>query len=425
MTPQFDNSHDWALWLFAHLEEVQEQGQGLWSGRVPLGLNFQEIADAIAAQPQLAGMADEGTRSLEFYPAVGKVYQSLAELFSHPTNLRAVPTRFTIRDIDYTHDAGTDNLQAPPVVANYYAAATVCHLLALVADMPSHNGGAQHFIKSPEARIEIKLEYRIDDLVAIPSLPLFATDFATSTHHQDQKRSIIRSVLLDAFKGKRYITVGDLLPRFESLVENVRSNYSMYAAEFSFEKIKAEVEKDNLDSTLRLNKIFSDMQNQLLAMPVALVLVGGQMTPEAGLSIKNVVIWLGAVVFSILMMLLIRNQRHAINAISEEIRLRKVKVDAQPDGVAGKFKAGFDDLEARSRTQTRTLHFLQGGVLVSVVLATGLLMWFSNPTWRDDIKTSECNGDCSKISTGSGIGPTPSPAASSSAKPASGTHRLP
>ncbi|MDR7375473.1 hypothetical protein J2X19_000131 [Rhodoferax ferrireducens] len=43
---------------------------------------------------------------------------------------------------------------------------------------------------------------------------------------------------------------------------------------------------------MKLNKTLSEIQNQLLAMPVALVLVGGQMAPDTGLSIKNLVIWL-------------------------------------------------------------------------------------------------------------------------------------
>lgn len=389
MTPQIDNSHDWAVWLLDNLDDQQLLGAGHWEGVLPTAVDFAEVLFALSAYPLLTGMSDEANRTLEFYPGAAKVYGSMQEMFAHPTNLRVVPTRFSLRDIGYTHNslAQAPGVQesVPPSVANYFAASQLCHLLPLLADMAANNGQSQHFIKSPESRIEIRLEYQVGDLVPLVSLPLFESEYAATTHHKDQKRSIVRAVLLDAFKGRKSITIGDLLPLFESIIEDVRSNYAMYAAEFSFEKIKAEVEKDNLDSTLKLNKTLSEIQNQLLAVPVALVLVGGQMTPDTGLSIKNCVIWLGAVVFGILMMLLIRNQLHAIDAISEEVRLRKIKVDAQPEGMAGKFISGFDDLEKRAKTQTGTLRGLRLGVALSVILATGLLIWFSVPEWHKSL----------------------------------------
>lgn len=389
MTPQINNPHDWAVWLLDNLEGQQQLDAGHWEGVLPLAFDFTEVLLALSTYPSLAGMSDGARRTLEFYPGAAKVYGSMQEMFTHPTNLRVVPPRFTLRDIGYTHNSMAQAPGAlasvPPAVANYFAAAQLCQLLPLLADMAANSGQSQHFIKSPESRIEIWLEYQVGDLVPLMSLPLFESEYAATTHHKDQKRSIVRAVLLDAFKGKKSITIGDLLPRFESIIEDVRSNYAMYAAEFSFEKIKAEVEKDNLDSTLKLNKTLSEIQNQLLAMPVALVLVGGQMTPDTGLSIKNCVIWLGAFVFGILMMLLIRNQLHAIEAINEEVRLRKIKVDAQPEGMAGKFISGFDDLVKRAKIQTRTLCGLRIGVAVSVLLARGLLIWFSVPEWHKSL----------------------------------------
>lgn len=383
MVPRIDNPHDWAVWLLDNLEGQQVVAPGL-EGRLPAAWNFGDTVAAIGNDAQLVGLTDEATRTIEFFPQRAGVFSSLQEMFAYPNNLKSVPAKFTLRDIGFTYDAQVvqQATNLPPQVANYLCAAKLCSLLPLVSDMATNNGALQHFIKSPDARIEVKLSYRVEDLTPLPSLPLFETEFAVTESHKDQKRSIVRAVLLDAFKGRKALTVGDVLPKFESIVEDVRSNYAMYAAEFSFEKIKAEVEKDNLDSTLKLNKTLSEIQNQLLAMPVALVLVGAQMTPDSGLSIKNVVIWLGASVFAALMILLIRNQSHAVDAITEEIRLRKIKVDAQPDGMAGKFKSGFDDLQKRGRTQIKTLGILRAFVIFSFLLATGLLIWYSNPQFH-------------------------------------------
>lgn len=429
MAPQIDNPHDWAVWLLKNLEAQQVLALGHIEGKLPVAWDFSQTVAAIGNGGQLIGMTDEAARTIEFYPQRAGVYESLNEMFAYPNNLRNVPQRFTVRDIDFTYDAHAVQQGAmPPQVANYFSAAKLCGLLPLMADMAANNGALLHFIKSPESRIEVKLSYQAEDLTSLPSLPYFETVFAVTDSHRDQKHSIVRSVLLDAFKGKKSITVGEVLPQFESFVENARSNYSMYAAEFSFEKIKAEVEKDNLDSTLKLNKTLSEIQNQLLAMPVALVLVGGQMTPDTGLSIKNVVVWLGACVFAGLMILLIRNQHHAVDAINEEIRLRKIKVDAQPDGMAGKFKTGFDALQRRVLTQTRTLSILRRFVFLSIFLATGLLIWYSNPDFHKvpvTVTLSQPTEGAAGIvqqpsGTTSGISAAPAPAsASASAQPES------
>jgi hypothetical protein len=422
MAPQIDNSHDWAIWLLENLEGQQQVLPGQFEGSLPGTWDFVETAAALGNYGLLVGMTDAATRTIEFYPSRGKVFSSLQEMFAYPANLRTVPSRFTLRDFGFTYDAQADEqgiLVVPPQVTNYLAAAKLCTLLPLLADMATNSGESQHFIRSPESRIEVKLVYQVDDLTPLASLTVFETEFAATTHHKDQKRSIVRSVLLDAFKSKRSITMGEILPKFENLVEEVRSNYSMYAAEFSFEKIKAEVEKDNLDSTLKLNKTLSEIQNQLLAMPVALVLVGGQMTPDTSLSIKNVVIWLGACVFGGLMLLLIRNQRHAIEAITEEIRLRKIKVDAQPDGMAGKFKSGFEELQKRAKTQTNTLRGLGYGVFAMVLLATGLLAWFSMPEWhKSPIAGAPAQSSSGGTAVVQATGAASAAASLSSAKPA-------
>ena len=415
MAPQIDNPHDWAIWLLDNLESQHQAAPGLMVGTLPPEWNFDEVITALGPFDSLLGLTDEALRTIEFRPGSQKVYANLGEMFGHPNNLKTVPARFTLRDINFTYDAAAvaqGTLVVPPLVATYLDAAKLCALLSIVADMTAHNGMSLHFIKSPESRLEVKLVYELNELTQLTSLGFFETEFAVTTHHKDQKRSIIRTVILDAFKGQRAISVGAILPKFEAMVEDIRSNYAMYAAEFSFEKIKAEVEKDNLDSTLKLNKTLSEIQNQLLAMPVALVLVGGQMTPDTGVSIKNVVIWLGACVFAGLMVLLMRNQRHAIDAITEEIRLRKIKVDAQPDGIAGKFKTGFDDLQKRAQTQIKTLRFLRYGVVGSVVLATVLLAWFSVPAWHKTPVAAVNSGSVASASA---------PVASASAAAATGS----
>src|SRR3546814_1746328 len=58
------------------------------------------------------------------------------------------------------------------------------------------------------------------------------------------------------------------------LASDAKRSLSMYMAEFSVKKVTAEVERQNLEDTLSLNKTLSDIQNQLLALPAAILLAG-------------------------------------------------------------------------------------------------------------------------------------------------------
>jgi hypothetical protein len=151
----------------------------------------------------------------------------------------------------------------------------------------------------------------------------------------------------------------------------------MYASEFSYEKVRAEVEKDNLDSMLKLNKTFSEIQNQLLALPVALVLVAGQMTAGSELTLKNFVLWAGALLFSILMWLLVHNQRNAVMAIEEEIDFRWQKIEKQPLAIKERFEGSFISLRKRKNKQDVLLKFLNCIVVVSLASSTLALYWHS------------------------------------------------
>ena len=385
MLPLPDNPHDLALWLLESLGGVHHVGAGLWQGTLSQQWDFQRVVDEVDAQPnQLGGIHDEASRRIEFYPASAQVYETAEQFFAIGYNLRRVPQRFTVREIGYTHGSSAP---VPALIENYLAAVKLCELLPKLADHTGANKTSLHFIKSHDAKIEVSLEYGADDLVALPSLERFETDYVGTDHHADQKRNIVRSSLLEVFKGKSRITLADLLCRFEEFMENVRSSYSMYVSEFSFEKVRAEVEKDNLDSTLKLNKTFSDIQNQLLALPVALVLVGGQMAQSNGLSLKNLVIWLGSVLFSVLMWMLIHNQRNAVKAIGDEIWLRWQKIEKQPADVAGKFKQSFEDLEVRQRKQDCLLRILSWVVGASLLFSTVVLVWYSYRPAVTDILT--------------------------------------
>jgi hypothetical protein len=228
-----------------------------------------------------------------------------------------------------------------------------------------------------KTKVEITSEYGKDDLQDLAGLQDFEKDFSLSDTHKEQKQTIIKTALLELFEGKNRLKFSELLAKFSEFIEKVRANYELYVAEFSFQKVKAEVEKEKLEAIVKLNKVFSDIQSQLLAVPAALILIGGQMQNKGYWEFKNIVIWFGALVFVVFMDLLVRNQYHTLDAVNSEIQQQRKQIETKYYAVAERFKDIYDDINARYEHQKLVIRAVDALVGFSFLMATGMLLWFS------------------------------------------------
>jgi hypothetical protein len=275
-------------------------------------------------------------------------------------------------------------------------------MMRSVADLTDDGQNRMVFLQRHDEKLTVFLRYTREHLLALKDLDEFASTFVESTHHKEQKRTIIRTALIDLFSSESWIDFGQLLQQFGSFMERVRSAYAMYVSEFTFEKIKAEVEKDNVDSTIKLQKTITDIQNQLLVFPVAVFLAGIQMSAESALTIKNAVTWLGCIVFVGVTLVLISNQRYTISAISREVSLRYAKIAKLPAETKKFFQPALLDLQSHIDRQSSILTWLFRFVCCSALLSTGLLVWYSMPYLRQSFSepiVTQVNGVQQTIAT--------------------------
>lgn len=361
--------HDWALWLFETLEQLKHVGTH-WEGFLPGSFDFDETVEHL---PQsLKGWCDQSTRLIEFHPEAAEVFETMDGLLLGRWK-RAIPERFTVRDLGYTH--GT-NGNPPPIITDYLNAVRLWGLLDGVADHGRGLGQALFFLKTYESKIELRCEYGASDLCALPNLDEFAKNYFDSDHHKDQKRNIVRDALLECFKGLLVVRMAEVLAKFSDFAERVRRAYTLYTADFSFEKLRSEVDKQNLEDTLRLNKTLSDIQNQLLALPAALLLVGASV--KDGNAPVNLSILMGVSVFVWIMRSLIRNQRSSVEAIKGEVTLRTSKIKEQPPDISTKLLVRFEQLHTRIENQTGILNGIMKAVWAVWLVTVAVLL---NAQW--------------------------------------------
>lgn len=349
----------------------QEINSGQLSGQVGADVDFELLCSSLDAAELLISK-NYSDKSLECHLSPN-FFESIDKLIS-AKRIKA-PPRFYLADIDILHTNG--ETISHPIIRDYLAATKLYSMLAQIADHQVGTGSDNTLIFLHKEKIEIIPKYSATDLQELSNLVFFESEFITSETHKEQKKTIIKTVLFELFSGKNKVLLSELLSRFNEFTEKVRVGYQLYVAEFSFQKVKNEVEKEKLDAIVKLNKVFSDIQNQLLAIPIALVLVGGQMENKNEWASKNIIIWLGALIFSILMDLLIHNQRNTLIAVKNEVDQQRQQIESKYQSVASRFKQVYEEIDKRHTHQKRLIFVIDVLVACCLAISTFFLFYFS------------------------------------------------
>lgn len=339
--------------------------------------NFSSVSQQLESFGLLVD-EDPTSRRIEFRTPPG-FFLSIGNLLSIPSRRTRIPDRFYVANLDYLYPP-EQGVNVPPVIANYFAAARLFALLSEVADHKPEFAGDSSLVLLGKGKLEVTSEYGEADLVALPDLDRFASEFISSQSHSKQKETIVRNAVLELFPDERKVRFGDLLGHFERFVLKVVASYELYVAEFSFDRVKAEVEKEKLEFTTKLNKVFADIQNQLLAVPAALILIGGQLDRVGTWTAKNTLIWTSALIFAILMDLLIRNQRNTLAAIKGEIDQQQIQIAGKYKAVASRFADTYRQLDSRHAHQERLISTVSTLVALALGVATWMYLTYSAPT---------------------------------------------
>lgn len=366
--PSLPNTpHDWAVWLFQTLLDIEDIGESQFKGRLPDEYDFDLVmAELDTHAPRVGGMNDRAARTIEFNPIAANVYRTFEHLVSTPANQSRVPEIFSVLELNYTSSAEP----VPEQIQGYFHTVQFWELISVLADHVVRVPPTLFFIESPARKIELKLAFKTAEIRSLPGIDEFSRDFVRTEHHFEQKRDIVRSALIETFPNKPRITFGEIAEKFTDFFQRVKASYAVFAADFSYQKVRSEVEKQNLEDTLRLNKTLADIQNQLLALPAALILAASGL--EAGDRVKNISIVVGIVIFAMLMYVLVSNQKSSVKSIDGEVAIRKKLVEKQPGDVSSRFAGAFTEIGNRVTKQRRTLN----GVLflIAVVVACVLIL---------------------------------------------------
>lgn len=315
--------------LISYIEDINSTERRSMSGVIKPHnrTRAQDLLTSLTDNPHLQGDlfpdfdVEDGEISINF-PSF--YYKSLNVLIEERPELRSkLPNQIIyFSDEDCIFDpTQIPNTNTCSTINNYLDCIALYGLLKSKADHVSQtvfNEETLFFLG--KKKLEITNDLNVNNSIQIKKLKTFKTNFFDTNIHKDAIKQIISDSLFSYFPNKNQISINNIIRDFDNIFDVINNNYSMYLSEFTFEKVKKEVEKFRTESITRINKAFSDIQMQIIAVPASLIVVANSLKTGKDFSIAvNSIVLLGALFFAISVLFMCENQKDTLKNIKHEI----------------------------------------------------------------------------------------------------------
>lgn len=312
-------------------------------------------------------------------------YSSLVEMLEIQPLLRSeIPNQtFYFEDIDYIYIPSTNIFgekfpQIPKVIQNYLKCVSLYALLKTQADhtsINSENIETLYFLNSQKLSITNNLNAINSEILT--KLSPFEINYINSNIHKDAIRNIINESL-NSFYIDKNISINQVCVDFDSIYDIIKNNYEVYISQFTFEKIKKEVEKFRTESITRINKAFSDIQMQIIAVPASLIVVASSLKTGKDFSVLvNTIVLLGALFFAIAILFMCENQKDTLKNIKYEINAQKNVFTSDPLFCDKReIVESFNILEIRYKKQINNIFFIKIAILISIFTMCSIYIYY-------------------------------------------------
>lgn len=228
-----------------------------------------------------------------------------------------------------------------------------------------------------EKSLFLILKYSFDDLKSIDkekvSLIESFIDILKSHITMDKKNIYLNQLVEFLYKEEEQTRFSYLIRNFDKYIKKSSATYNYYLRDFSYNKLKIELDSKALEFSQKLQSVINDSQTKLIAIPTALVFVLSTLDYENINAIKNYLALVGLILFCIFIQIFINNQKSAIAFIEENINYYK---GTFKDDI-NEIKESFKKVELEKNKQIKRLFQIQI-LLWLIPIITISLLFFVN-----------------------------------------------
>ena len=301
---------------------------------------------------------------------LGQLALDVDRLVAAPANRIKEAARYYVIRERYAYNDAT----IPESITRYRNALRLVNALSEAAAFVDVHQAEATFLGS--ARLRIPIDYKIADLVPLTTVQVDELEaFVFDNIHKDQKMAILASNVIDLCRLQpepdrfRY-----LVAHLRELISKAQEGYKLFASEFSYEKIKGKTEEAISEYTSKIHKTFHDIQNQVMGVPVATVIVAFQLknAPECGVEFwGNLAVSVGATLFVILLSMAVWNQFMTLASIATDLARQKERLENDYAAVSPQFLPLYQTLSRRVR-----IHKLILWAITVVCCAGVAITWY-------------------------------------------------
>lgn len=240
------------------------------------------------------------------------------------SNRFEIPSEFYIREISYSSLSQVNN----EYLEKYRAVSTLINRLISKAKFISDEHIKTIYLVQDSSFIEIPIETIIyEEFLEHKNIQL-VNQYIENIDAYKEKRTIFLKELIDFLANKtKKDRFSELILFFEDFYENCNTSFEYYLSNFSFNKIKLELDNSVLEYSKNIRSIINESQSKLIAIPAAFILCVSQIDYNEPSELKNVVIIVSAFIFSYIISIFINNQYNGIEIISDNLNNYKTNYE--------------------------------------------------------------------------------------------------
>lgn len=339
----------------------------------------------------LVRVKDGSARSLEelssSLPATVEVWLSpkrLSDKGAHYfEDLSGLIQACKVEDIDpyYVASLGyySDSVNIPKPIKWLVDTLTLHKVLDIVSDHKERNADVTTFIFLQKTKLDIIYDFDEHDIVDLVGVSNLYEQLQTSAD-KGQIRSIFKAVIIESLINEnRKDRFKFLLKNFEHIYDRYEANYSLYLSDISFDELEKKYEERKVDFVSKINNVVSDIHNKVIAIPISFLIIAGQMEKEVGFSVKNTALLGGGVLFAVISLYFIHNQKKFLEEINSEIDYMKREVKNKSVIVYNRLEPKFIILDKTYKRSRRMYLFVSGAILFVLFTTVFLYIYIYNP----------------------------------------------
>lgn len=329
------------------------------------------------------GSAIEINQKYDFYydlhrrAEFGHIFKTVDELIRDKTFRADNAKKYYILALKYDYR----NSNKPETIQKYEKLLSLISILKEAAAFVDSSNSKMLFLNDSK-QLEVEPIYKKSDLDQLQQNKIDQIiSFINEDTHKKQKLAILsKAIIIECSSESFDKRFAVLLSKLEDVYKTLDHDYAVFASSFSYEKVRNEIENAKLEEQVKIHKVITDIQNQILGIPVATVIVATQFKTQK-LADNNLIyqfwvntgIFVGVLIFSVFLFYLINNQKSSLKGIKDEIKRKDNVLSKTPDvyeriKVENKGKEPFYDLIDRIKTQKNIFTVVQLVTVIATII---------------------------------------------------------